>query len=39
MYGDPGAESEARQQMHQMHVALELKNQELQGFKSTIESK
>jgi hypothetical protein len=38
-YGDPGAESEARQQMHQMHVALELKDQELQGLKTALESK
>jgi hypothetical protein len=38
-YGDPGAESEAGQQMHQMHVALELKDQELQGLKTALESK
>jgi hypothetical protein len=38
-YGDPGAQSEARQQMHQMHVALELKDQELQGLKTALESK
>ena len=38
-HGDPEAESEARQQMHQMHVALELKNQELQGLKRAIKSK
>jgi hypothetical protein len=38
-YGDPGAESEARQQMHQMHVALELKNQELQDLKRALKSK
>ena len=37
--GDPEAQSEARQQMHQMHVALELKNQELQGLKRAIKSK
>jgi hypothetical protein len=38
-YGDPGAASEARQQMHQMHVALELKYQQLQGPKTALESK
>jgi hypothetical protein len=38
-YGDLGAQSEARQQMHQMHVALELKDQELQGLKTALESK
>ena len=38
-HGDPEAESEARQQMHQMHVALELKNQELKGLKKALESK
>jgi hypothetical protein len=38
-YGDLGAESEARQQIHQMHVALELKDQELQGLKTALESK
>jgi len=37
-YEDPVAKSEARQQKHQMHVALELKDQELQGFKTTIDS-
>ena len=37
--GDPEAQSEARQQMHQMHVALELKDQELQGLKTALESK
>jgi hypothetical protein len=37
--GDPVAESEARQQMHQMHVALELKNQELQGLERALKSK
>jgi hypothetical protein len=38
-YGDAEAQSKARQQMHQMHVALELKNQELQGLKTALESK
>jgi hypothetical protein len=38
-YGDLGAESEARQQMHQMHVALELKDQELRGLKTALGSK
>jgi hypothetical protein len=38
-YGDQGAESEARQQMHQMHVAYELKDQELQGLKTALGSK
>jgi hypothetical protein len=38
-YGDPGAESEARQQMHQMHVALELKSQELESLKRALKSK
>jgi hypothetical protein len=38
-YGDKGAASEARQQMHQMHVALELKDQELEGLKTALESK
>jgi hypothetical protein len=37
--GDPEAQSEARQQMHQMHVALELKDQELQSLKTAIKSK
>jgi len=38
-YGDPGAQSEARQQMHQIHVALELKDQELESLKRAVESK
>ena len=38
-YGDLEAESEARQQMHQIHVALELKNQELQGLERALKSK
>jgi hypothetical protein len=38
-FGDPEAQSEARQQMHQMHVALELKDQELQGLKTALKSK
>jgi hypothetical protein len=38
-YGDPGAASEARQQMHQMHVALELKELELEGLKTALENK
>jgi hypothetical protein len=38
-HGDQGAASEARQQMHQIHVALELKDQELQGLKTALESK
>ena len=38
-YRDPEAQSEARQQMHQMHVALELKDQELEGLKTALESK
>jgi hypothetical protein len=37
--GDLEAQSEARQQMHQMHVALELKDQELEGLKTALESK
>jgi hypothetical protein len=38
-YGDPDAGNEARQQMHQMYVALELKDQELQGLKRALKSK
>jgi hypothetical protein len=38
-YRDPEAQSEARQQMHQMHVALELKDQEFQGLKTALKSK
>jgi hypothetical protein len=38
-YGDKAAASEARQQMYQMHVVLELKDQELQGLKTALESK
>jgi hypothetical protein len=38
-YGDPGAASEARQQMHQMHVAYELKDQEFQDLKRALQSK
>jgi hypothetical protein len=37
--GDPRAASEARQQMHQMHVLLELKDHELQGLKVVMEGK
>ncbi|OSS43502.1 hypothetical protein B5807_11855 [Epicoccum nigrum] len=36
-HGDPEAESEARQQIHQIHVALKLKNQELKGLKKALE--